>query len=114
METNPYSPPKAEVRDEAEAAPGVRPTAILIGMALLWINFAMTIIVSFVNPELAGADSGTRSVGRWVGYAIAAFIYYKIGAGKNWARIVLLVVSVILFPLAFLGMKMGVHLSLLE
>jgi len=110
MSDNPYAPPKSLVED---AAPPqiqmMRPSQVVTAIWLAVIGYCMGVIVIFLSWDYY---SKLQTVGALVWnqlftVCLLAWIYYKIYMGRNWARITLLVLSVLgaLFTLSGVVMK---------
>jgi hypothetical protein len=111
MAANPYTPPKADVKDVGpERALGERPRQVVYAVVLLWISFALGVPAAYWEHQRTPADVAPVY---WVLAALIIGLFILVivflGRGRNWARIVLLVLVVISF-LSFLG-TMGEMLS---
>jgi hypothetical protein len=100
---NPYLPPKAKVSDVTSDAPLIRPLAVTIALYLIGARVLMGVAV-FVNAVidarghfmLMGLLSTAFSV------AVMGTLSVFIARGRNWARIVYLVLTLFsLVSLAF-------------
>jgi hypothetical protein len=93
---NPYSPPKAAVADptgDANAESLRRPSSVTAALALLAIPLATGIgrnVLAWMGASGTSMSIAQR-VGQVCGVAFAVWVYYKIAQGRNWARILLLV-----------------------
>jgi hypothetical protein len=89
MSENPYEPPKSEVQD---ASPrrliAERPSAILQAIALMWVSSGLGFAGSL--SEVAGSQ-GTLIFSVLVMVALAAGLSVGIWRGRNWARILYLI-----------------------
>ncbi len=97
MADSPYDPPVADVDPpHSDGAAMERPKEIVIAISLAALAFAINWLAAIVNwdDQQASQSPGAFLVGQAVGVAIAAFVYFKIFQGRNWARILLLVFSV--------------------
>jgi uncharacterized membrane protein YagU involved in acid resistance len=100
---NPYAPPKAVVSDAAEP-PRVRPRAVKIAVVLLWVELCLAVVNPFLTSNLV--TLGTREADYklfseifiLIMIAISAWINIKVWQGRNWARIVALVLTLLAFP----------------
>jgi hypothetical protein len=106
---NPYAPPKAVVGDVSGATEPPRPATVTRAVQRLWAAVAVSFVSGILNAFLTdtpgvprGLYLGTLVVGWAVGFLIVWWILSSIGKGKNWARIVQLV----LFVFGILGMLM--------
>jgi len=98
MSDNPYAPPKALVDDPVLSQPTMdRPKQVVIAIWLAAIGYVLGLLVMFLSWDYY---SRLQSTGMFIGsqlfsLAIMVWIYYKIYVGRNWARIVLLVFSIL-------------------
>jgi presenilin-like A22 family membrane protease len=106
MSENPYQPPNAHVADKpSTAAPRVRPRQVSTATTLLWISLALG-VPSLYLATARDTDTGFLPllIGMYVFlFAISAFVIVKVYRGRNWARVLLLVMVilsavVLLFP----------------
>ena len=88
MTDNPYEPPKSEVQDASpRRLVAARPRAIIQAIALLWISSGL----GFAGSFSAVSDSQNALVfSVLVMVALAAALSVGIWRGRNWARIVYL------------------------
>jgi hypothetical protein len=106
---NPYAPPKAVVADASSATEPARPAAVTRAVQLLWAAVAVSFVSGILNAYLTETPGVSRAlylgslvIGWSVGFLIVWWILSSIGKGKNWARIVQLV----LFVFGILGVLM--------
>lgn len=98
MSDNPYAPPKTHVVDSDPAlVPMERPKEIMTAIWLAFIGYGLGIVVVLLTWDYY---SKLQTLGGFLGsqlftLAIMFWLYYKIYMGRNWARIVLLVLAVI-------------------
>ena len=104
---NPYAPPKAAVDDVSSGAEPPRPAQVNRALQLMWAAVAVSFVSGILNAYLTevpnvprGMYVGFLIVGWVVGFLIIWWILGSIGKGKNWARIVQLV----LFLFGIFGM----------
>jgi hypothetical protein len=83
-----------------------RPSKVSTAVTLLWIAFAAGLIrgILEVSNTLQVASSSDLGIGLAIfvmifSLLISAFFVFMIGKGKNWARIVYLVLFVIAIPI---------------
>jgi len=98
MKENPYAPPKAAVDDVVAVEPEMqRPREIMLVIQVAVIGYLLGIIVMVISWDYyAKLQSITSAIlGQVVSIAIFCWIYYKIYQGRNWARITLLVFTII-------------------
>ena len=98
MTDNPYAAPKSPVSDiEDDGRPAVRPPQVVWAIRLLIFSylFGVSVIIMNWNYYEALQAVGKTIFGQAVGIAIGAWIYYKVWQGRNWARITLLVFTVL-------------------
>jgi hypothetical protein len=102
LEHNPYKPPGAVVADghgePARETPASVVRAIILMVLSLALNFGILVLdwryVSSRVPPMALAFGEIFAV------AIVAWLAWKIAAGRNWARITLLVLTLASLPQA--------------
>jgi len=99
---NPYAPPAATVSDvEAPAAPRARPRSVTLGIAVLWANAALALLYNglFLRTRVPDLPSPMFAaillVYALLGVGIAAWVSIKLARGRNWMRMLLLVVMLI-------------------
>src|SRR3954467_4713846 len=103
MDHNPYTPPAAPVADALEALPAERPRNVTTAVALLWItaalNFAFTTATKYYPLHQAVGNTlwlfVPLAIGLAVGFGFCWWIYGAVGNGRNWARIVVAVLTVL-------------------
>jgi preprotein translocase subunit Sss1 len=83
-----------------------RPPAIERAVMLLWVAVAIGVVSSLLSLTMLGA-SFSGLLATIIGLAITAFLIIKVGEGRNWARIVLLV----LFAIGLVGFVVAGGLS---
>jgi hypothetical protein len=98
MSHNPYTPPSATVADVPEPAALVRPTSVKIAVALFFAGLAIEVVFwATTFPAMnRGEIAPLAFFAPMVGFFIAVWLYIKVFAGRNWARITLLVFHVII------------------
>lgn len=106
---NPYAPPKATVEDVSSGAEPPRPAAVTRALQLLWAAVAVSFVSGILNAFLTETPDVPRGlylgfmIFGWVaGFLIIWWILTSIARGKNWARIVQLV----LFLFGIVGVLM--------
>lgn len=117
---SPYAPPQANVETALpeDAAPE-RPAEITRAVTCLWIMFAIgvasTVWKLLGTPQLGPAYGKFSTIQQAMMYAtiliifaVSAWLYYLIGKGRNWARIVFLVLTAI----SLLWLPMAIRLIL--
>lgn len=79
--------------DNPEAA---KPSSVVLSVRLLWGALALGLVrLLLESPKLAAAPNMMTVVGGFVvGLAIYAFLIVMIASGRNWARIVFLILTV--------------------
>ncbi len=97
MERNPYSPPVATVDEPAQKGLTARPRQVLLAVELIWVSAAVGAIASLLHwtPIPAEMTPALWVVGMLIGCAILAWFTRKLLIGRNWARITLLVLTVL-------------------
>jgi membrane protease YdiL (CAAX protease family) len=129
MNRNPYSPPVAAVADEA-AAPRPMPPAVRNALILMAASFVLHFAIIAAAPRAADAQGTGQIAGAMlvsvvvtvlITIALTLWLGWKIAVGRNWARIVLLVLTIISVPVAFVGIvrlastwPLGAGLSVVE
>jgi peptidoglycan/LPS O-acetylase OafA/YrhL len=100
---NPYAPPLAPVGDPIRPTPIDRPRQVVLATVLLWAGLALsTAYWAFEWRSLGTALPIYIAVpSAVVGFVFRAWLTSKIYAGRNWARLTLLV-SALLGLLALL------------
>jgi hypothetical protein len=91
---NPYSPPQADVRDTRPARLlAERPRQISRAFVLVWISLALGVGASVLELR-RGPDSVTAwLVGVIVAVTVSIVLNLAIWRGRNWARIVYMVLT---------------------
>jgi hypothetical protein len=88
MTDNPYEPPKSEVQDASpRRLVAARPTAIVQAIALLWISSGLGFAASLSEVS---SSQNALTVSALVMVALAVALSVGIWRGRNWARIVYL------------------------
>jgi len=89
MTDNPYEPPKSEVQDASpRRLAAARPRAIIQAIALLWISTGLGFAASL--SEVSDSQNALI-VSALVMVALAVALSVGIWRGRNWARIVYLI-----------------------
>jgi hypothetical protein len=70
-----------------------KPSSVVVGVNLLWGGIALGVLRLLMDPAALVASSKSMVIaGAFVvGLALYAFLVAKISAGRNWARVTLLV-----------------------
>jgi hypothetical protein len=93
MTDNRYAPPVALVSEIADKPLPARPRPVAWAIRLLWASTALSVLPSVAEilqtPTAAHLLFGLLS--QAVAIAFACYLYVCVGRGRNWARIVLLV-----------------------
>jgi hypothetical protein len=96
MNRNPYAAPKSAVSD-VPAAPMERPRVVVIAVALFWTEVTLGLLDSALDWKyLTVGDSAAFTLiveALFVGLSV--LINIKIWQGRNWARIVALVLTLV-------------------
>jgi len=97
LENNPYKPPQAELGDGSTAKTLQRPRAVEFAVVLIGINILIAVIriVSSWNGMLAGETSGLSMLMQILGVALWVWICFALFSGRNWARILQLILTLI-------------------
>ena len=99
MDTNPYSAPTAAVADVPASLPQACPRVVNLAVALVGLGVTIRLL-NYVNLwQLEGYGSVNPKALAWVlgGVILVALICYWIRAGRSWARILLLILTVVGF-----------------
>lgn len=109
LEGNRYAPPAASVADLTSARPAKRPREVTRAVRLFWVvlvlrllNFQLSAVV------IGGADTEVPASVLWGFVAISslvvvgfsAWIFVKVASGRNWARVICLLLTVVNFAAA--------------
>lgn len=97
MNLNPYSPPKAAVSDAGESAMGPRPQVVNIALLLVAVNIAIGLWGALRRwPDISlGVVAIASMTMRLAKLILVAWLCYQIARARNWARIVLLVLTLL-------------------
>ena len=98
MSENPYAPPASRVGDTAPPqAQETRPTQVVVAIRLAAVNYGLGLVGLIASWEYFSKLQATGSMisSQLISLALFVWIYYKIYVGRNWARITLLVLSVL-------------------
>jgi hypothetical protein len=92
---NPYAPPKSDVAVPIpRAAAAARPSPVTRAVRLLYLSLPLMVLSTAYDYEGLPGEA--------VFYAVAtlllAWLYSRIGRGRNWARITFLVLTLISVP----------------
>lgn len=93
MARNPYSAPRTEVADVSPDPPMARPRVVVVAVILLWTEFVLGIVDTVLDWKSIRAQEYYQvSIAFGVVLmGVSVWIYWKIWQGRNWARIVALV-----------------------
>ena len=96
MTHNPYSAPRSTVTD-TPSPPMERPRVVVIAVALLWTEVALGLLESLLDwKHLTSDDSATFvMIVDLLFVGLSVLINIMIWRGRNWARIVALVLTVL-------------------
>jgi hypothetical protein len=96
MTHNPYSAPRSAVSD-TPIPPMERPRVVVIAVALFWTEVALGLLDSGLDWRYLTADDSAAFIltveALFVGLSV--LINIKIWQGRNWARIVALVLTIL-------------------
>ncbi len=92
---NPYTPPSAEVAD-ASPAPRLRPAAVNYALLLIGGALLLQLLVQLWVVQRGGFQFGDpRAMALSIGlFALYGFLCFQLAQGRNWARVVLLILTV--------------------
>jgi len=132
MDRNPYAPPTAPVNDPAAAveAPMDRPRTVTLAVRLMWVSMvigalnlifgwndlmAMDEIAKDAPANALGVIKAVVVVMLVISFAFYSWVIVKMGQGRNWARVVLVILMALsLLSNPFSGIpKLGVLLGLM-
>lgn len=85
-----------------EPTAGTRPGEVTLAVRLIWISITIGLVISGIRvaPLVSGVSLVSVLLFALVFFGIYLFLVSKIAAGRNWARIVFLVLLVIGLPFA--------------
>ena len=101
MNHNPYTPPQAPVSDAAEVSqPAQKPKQVSMAAQMLWATLALGVINTALQWKYLMAVFSVEMlvVTQLLTLGIAAWLTIKISAGRNWARITYLVLTIVGLP----------------
>ena len=107
MTQNPYAPPRAHVADAQEVeGPGVRPIQVARAVQMLWITLGLGVINTALQWQFLTASIPVEIalLTQLFTFGLLAWFTVKISAGRNWARITFLVMSLIGVPAILIHM----------
>jgi hypothetical protein len=103
---NPYRPPGAAVADVPEAAALDRPRVIKLAIQMLWLAQVLSAVLGLVDlletaSENAyfGVSAIAFGVGVTLSFLVSLWIYGRAYAGRNWARIAIVVLQLLGFAI---------------
>jgi hypothetical protein len=97
MDRNPYAAPSAPVSDPLPQ-PIERPPQVKWAVQLLWLTLLLGVASLIANPrKLEGVELIATIAGGAVMVGLEAWLIVKIASGRNWARIVYLILTVLGF-----------------
>lgn len=105
MTSNRYAPPAATVGEIVDEARAPRPRQVTWAVRLLWVSVIYSIPMFYLEATRAPSDAD-RIVGLVVELVFTAFgcyLFVCIGRGRNWARIVTLVLTVLSTAMVVFG-----------
>jgi hypothetical protein len=93
MSRNPYAPPEASVADGDQEPAREKPLAIRRAVALMWSSLALNILIFVIDWRFQVSQSPAlvAVLSELIGVALSVWLIVKITVGRNWARIVYLV-----------------------
>lgn len=97
MSESPYTPPQANIDPPPSQPHMERPKEIEIAIWLVVAGYLIGLAGVFMTWEyqMSVQSPGQFFISQAIGIAIAIWIYYKIYQGRNWARILFLVLAVL-------------------
>ncbi len=93
MNRNPYAPPGATVADGDQEPAREQPLAIRRAVVLMWASLSLNILILVIDWrfQISQTPVLVLLVSQAFGIGLAVWLIVKITAGRNWARIVYLV-----------------------
>jgi hypothetical protein len=96
---NPYSPPTADVADMAIIRPAKMPLQVLWAVRALWASIILNFVVAIVDLIIQMTSGDALDIPGLLRSVISTIIWTligkwftgKIAAGRNWARILMLI-----------------------
>jgi hypothetical protein len=97
MNQNPYAPPQAPVADAHEEHAIERPSQVVLAIKLAVISYLLGLVSIALSWSYYKNLQSPASLfgGQVFAVALITWLYSKIYQGRNWARIVLLVFTII-------------------
>jgi hypothetical protein len=97
MNRNPYSPPQAAVGDADQEPVRTKPVAIRRALVLMWSSFGLNLFTTALDwrYQISQVPALILILSQVFGLGIALWLFWKIGVGRNWARVVYLVLLLI-------------------
>ena len=115
--SSPYAPPASKVGDPPEPQHLFpKPIQIRVAVWLLWLSLALALPTVYFELR-RGSSYGEivfMAIFAFAVLAMAAFINVQISRGRNWARIVFLVLVVVSIVVSFLPDEEGRAISTFE
>jgi len=96
VDPNPYAPPKAAVADvEARTNPGQKPDTVKYAVALIWTSYGLGVLGTVIKMFKGEFPYQLAPLPGALAFAAAqlptVWFTLKLAAGRNWARIVWIV-----------------------
>jgi hypothetical protein len=110
MSDNRYAPPTAPVQEVVpERMLTVRPREIVWAVQLAVVGYLLGLVLMFVSWDYFSKlqSMGSLISNQVISLGISVWLYFKIWAGRNWARITLLVFSLLGALMAFSSLFMN-------
>jgi hypothetical protein len=107
MDRNPYAPPQAQVAEEGSAGDVPdRPDEVATAVKLLWASLSLGVLANAVDwpQQVARLPVGILIPVEVFGLAMGVWFIRALGRGRNWVRILFLVVMI----MALLGVMASV------
>jgi hypothetical protein len=108
LSRNPYAPPDAQVSDPSlsERSHAERPRTVAIAIWLMWASVILSVMNVPLSWETITASAGDSPQMRGfvstfvivvlaLSFALYALLIWKMGQGRNWARIVMLILQLL-------------------
>ena len=103
MDNDRYAPPTARVADTPPRDPASRPRQVTLAVRLLWASLLLALPSFYIAMDHAPEDAsnGVIIVVQIILMALAGYLNLCIGQGRNWARIVALILTVLSLLMVF-------------
>ena len=113
---NPYTPPKAPFETSSLQALFTKmPQQVKIAVGLQWLSIFVSVLVFLITPGAADEDANVGSfISMALGLIVAIYLTIKLYEGKNWARYLVLVFTILSILLILFSSDGAPNTTLLE